>query len=433
MGQTRTELHTHLLGMLSAKELLKMVQEYTDYIYWPLDKGINDDTRLVNISDVIENETSLEQLMIKHGKQVSYEQLDTFYNSRTAIVNYLISLMFLNNNEKPVMYKDLLLNDKYRKIIFDSMMNDEINYSDNGIQYMMALMEYAKKEKQSNRELEQICKKHIFSSYINKALRELIKMGVKYVEISYSYEDVISMIEIEPEIAEKIKCKFLLSTGRDRSIKQMYESVEGLKIALSKGMTVGFDIMGQEEQLTDKEKTYGTGKKSKSFKRKLEILIDALIDNNDSCNTLRIHSGESPISFGNTEWILNTLHEIKNEYLNTTPSRNILPPPELRIGHGIYFEKNDNYIKRLKDFGAIIEINASSNIALNNIDNYSLLPYDYYLKNGIPIVISTDGHGLYDTNIKLEDYIAQTMSKYYDVITQVDTVVLEGKMKRWVI
>ena len=141
MGQTRTELHTHLLGMLSAKELLKMVQEYTDYIYWPLDKGINDDTRLVSISDVIENETSLEQLMIKHGKQVSYEQLDTFYNSRTAIVNYLISLMFLNNNEKPVMYKDLLLNDKYRKIIFDSMMNDEINYSDNGIQYMMALME----------------------------------------------------------------------------------------------------------------------------------------------------------------------------------------------------------------------------------------------------------------------------------------------------
>ena len=113
-----------------------------------------------------------------------------------------------------------------------------------------------------------------------------------------------------------------------------------------------------------------------------------------------------------------------------TPSRNILPPPELRIGHGIYFEKNDNYIKRLKDFGAIIEINASSNIALNNIDNFSLLPYDYYLKNGIPIVISTDGHGLYDTNIKIEDYIAQTTSKYYDAITQADNAILEGKKKR---
>jgi organic radical activating enzyme len=49
-------------------------------------------------------------------------------------------------------------------------------------------------------------------------------------------------------------------------------------------------------------------------------------------------------------------------------------------------EKNDNYIKRLKDFGAIIEINASSNIALNNIDNFSLLPYDYYLKNGMILV-----------------------------------------------
>ena len=430
MEQTRTELHTHLLGMLSAKELLKMVQEYTDYIYWPLDKGISEDTRLVSISDVIENESSCEQLMIKHGKRVSYEQLDTFYNSRTAILNYLISLMVLNNNEKPVMYKDLLLNDKYRAIIFDNIMDGDINYSDSGIQYMMALMEYAKKEKQSNRKLEHSCKKHIFSSYINKALRELIKMGVKYVEISYSYEDVISMIEIDPEIAKEIKCKFLLSTGRDRSIKQMCKSAEGLKIALSKGMTVGFDIMGQEVQLTDKEKTYETGKKSKSFKRKLEILINTLIANNDLYNTLRIHSGESPVSFGNTEWILNTLYEIKNEYLNMTPSRNILPPPELRIGHGIYFEKNDNYIKRLKDFGAIIEINASSNIALNNIDNFSLLPYDYYLKNGIPIVISTDGHGLYDTNIKIEDYIAQTTSKYYDAITQADNAILEGKKKR---
>lgn len=427
MEQTRTELHTHLLGMLSAKELLKMVQEYTDCIYWPLDKGISNDAKLVSINDIIENEKLLDQLMIKHGKQVNYEQLDTFYNTRTAIVNYLISLMFLNNNEKPIIFNDLLL--KYKKVIFDNVIKSGSNYSDRNIQYMMALMEYAKKEKQANRKLEQISKKQVFNSYINKALRELIKMGVKYVEVSYSNEEVISMIEIEPDVAQQTKCKFLLSTGRDRSIKQIKKSAEELKIALSKGLTVGFDIMGQEVQLTDKEKEYDESKNSKSFKKKLELLIDAL-NNNNFNNTLRIHSGETPISFGNTEWILNALHEIKSTHLMEIPSRNILPPPELRIGHGIYFERNDNYIKRLKEFKAIIEINASSNKALNNINNYSMIPYDYYLENEVPIVISTDGHGLYDTNITQEDYIAQTISKYYEKIAQTDTAVLEGKMKR---
>ena len=430
MKQTRTELHTHLFGMLSAKKLLMMVQEYTDYIYWPLDKGINKESIVVKVADLIENEAALDQLRIKHGQQVNYEQLNSFYNSRTAIINYLISLNFLNDNNKPIFFKDLMSNKKIQNYILENVENYDFDYIDGGVKIMMAMLEYSKIKKQSNRELEQKCQNTVFNDFLNRSLLELKRMGVKYVEISYSYENIISMIEIEPELARDIKCKFLLSTGRDRSVKQMNECAKNLKIALSKGMTVGFDIMGQEEQLTDKEKIYSTGKKTKSFKRKLEILIDVLVNSDKKNNTLRIHSGESKVSFGNTEWILDTLKEIKNEYLNMTPSMNILPPPELRIGHGIYFEKNENYIEKLKEFGAIIEINASSNLALGNIDDYSLLPYDYYLKNNVPIVLSTDGHGLYDTDIRIEDYIAQEFSKDYDVISQTDSLVLEGKLKK---
>lgn len=429
MKQTITELHTHLLGMLSSEQMLKMIKKYTDYIYWPLNEGINSNSKLVKIDDIINDKRAIEQLKIKHGTQVSYEKLDEFYNSRTAIVNYLISILFLGR-KIPTKLSDILANDDFQNFMYNNPELLETSYQDDGIKIIMAMMEYAKRKKQEDRDIEQQCKQVIFSDYINQSLIELINMGVKYVEISYSYEDVISLINIEPKILDRIKCKFLLSTCRDRSVKQMNESANSLKIALQKGMTVGFDIMGQENQLLDKEKEYSTGKKSKSFKRKLEILIDALINSTDNENTLRIHSGETKESFGNTEWILDTLGEIQDFYNEQEPSRKILPPPELRIGHGIYFEKNKNYIKRLRRFNAIIEINASSNFALNNIDSYNYLPYNYYISNGIPVVISTDGHGLYDTNIKREDFIAQRTSHIYDIITEIDDYILEGKMKK---
>ena len=93
----------------------------------------------------------------------------------------------------------------------------------------------------------------------------------------------------------------------------MKQSAKELEKALSKEMTVGFDIMGQEVELSDKEKTYSTNNDSKSFKRKLEILIETLLKNNSN-NTLRIHSGETKVSYQNTEWILDALLEIKEDY-----------------------------------------------------------------------------------------------------------------------
>jgi adenosine deaminase len=40
---------------------------------------------------------------------------------------------------------------------------------------------------------------------------------------------------------------------------------------------------------------------------------------------------------------------------------------------------------------------------LSNIKNISELPFIDYLNHGIPIALSTDGHGAYDTQIILED------------------------------
>ena len=426
MKQTRTELHTHLMGMLSAKELLNMISEYTDVIYWPLYKSLGDDSKLVSISSLLDNEDALDQLRIKHGKQVDYPNLSFYYDIRGSLISYLVSIVFLNKGKVPVKYNDLLSNEEILNGIIDN--NTSISKNQD-INIFKAMLNYAKIEMSLNEDLYDYSKKVVYSDYVNRCLSELIDKGCKYVEISYSYEDIISLIDINPEISKEINCKFLLSTGRGRPIREMKRSAKSLELALSKGMTVGFDIMGVEDSLTDLEKTYDTTNNSKSFKRKLEILIETLIKDQEHKNTLRIHSGESRKSYDNTEWVLNTLKEIKEDY-RVNQGLEILPPPELRIGHGLYFRKSQNYIDRLREFEAIIEINASSNFGLNNVDSYKDIPYDYYLENGIPVVIATDGHGLYDTDIRYEDYIASIYSNHYDIISVYDKYVLEGKMRR---
>ena len=87
------------------------------------------------------------------------------------------------------------------------------------------------------------------------------------------------------------------------------------------------------------------------------------------------------------------------------------------------------YIKLLKKFGCVVEINATSNYALDNIDEFSDIPYDYYLDNDIPLVICSDGHGVYDTTKYTEDNIAKLNSKddNFDKIIKIDRKIIKEK------
>ena len=79
----------------------------------------------------------------------------------------------------------------------------------------------------------------------------------------------------------------------------------------------------------------------------------------------------------------------------------VIPPPEIRIGHGLYFDGSKEYIDLLKKFKCIIEINATSNLKLSNVESLEKMPYNFYLSHGIPVVICTDGHGIYLTTIPI--------------------------------
>ena len=348
--QTKTELHTHLMGMLSAKSFIGFLSKY-GYCFPINDDGEidfkNTKVKRVPAINLFNDKKILKQLSIPHDEKTEYKYLNDFYIVRNTLMADLI---------------------EHLQEVQNKFVNPNLKYA-------------------------------VYGFYLEECLRELISQEVEYVEISFSNAPIIenSIKYVNPAIFEKIKCKFLLSTDRSKIAKDFRQSSNHMLDLVEKGFSVGFDVMGAEVPLTDLD----MDRISKfGLEQKLTPVVQKL--NKWKNTTLRIHSGETRYSSDNVQKVLTVIERIERELKIT------VPPPAIRIGHGIYFRESEEYLRLLKKFNCIIEINASSNYALNNIDDYNDIPYDYYLDNDIDVVICSDGHGLYDTNKEKEDNIASS-------------------------
>jgi len=340
--KTKTELHTHLMGMLTAKEFLNLIQEYSDYIYWPLNITENENSTYVSTDNLSKNVDAIRSISIPLGESRPYEEgLKSLYRNRSELLSFVVRYYAFKNN---------------------------INELD--------------------------AQKIIYNDYFNRCLLELINNGVKYVEISFANYELIESFVQSQDTKDKINYTFLLCTQRTNKIGPSMQ--EKIRNAYNKGIAVGFDFMGMETPL-DQDELKKTGRKS--YYRKIKAVLETLIYLPKS--VFRIHSGESKGTEENTENIFKIIDEIKEEN-----GYEDFPPPEMRIGHGIHYEKSDYYYNFMKKNHVIVEINAVSNLALSNIDSIDDLPYIDYLSHGIPIAISTDGHGAYSTTTIIEDKIA---------------------------
>ena len=383
MEQTKTELHTHLMGMMTAEGFVDFLSQYLDCIYWPINEPISNATQTVPIASILNDKDALNSLRIPHGEQVDYFTLDDRYSTRTELLKLAAHTTFSK--------------------LYDMLEDNYPNVSN----------------EDKRKIITQQAETTVYNDYINRSLQELVNQNVKYVEISYSNPRRIASFQISQNLQDKITCKFLLSTDRSRSTRNMKQSAKSLKKILTQGTSVGVDVMGQERPFSIEELDYNN---SRSFQRKLEILFDELLQYDNT--TLRIHSGEIPAP-NNTLITLRMIDQI------ATKKGIVIPPPEIRVGHGIHFNPSEDYVNLLKKFHCIVVLNASSNFGLKNIKDYNEIPYSYYLENDIPVVISTDGHGLYDTTIKEEDSIAKnhTTEKEYNTILQIDSDILGKKVK----
>ena len=109
---------------------------------------------------------------------------------------------------------------------------------------------------------------------------------------------------------------------------------------------------------------------------------------------IRIHAGEND-SLRN-----NVAESIRCVKSSLTPGQ---PMPPMRIGHGLYTanlrsRRGKQLIEDLRETGAVLEFQLTSNVRLNNLSVLEHHPLKQYLSYGISCVQGTDGGAIYGTD-----------------------------------
>ncbi len=77
-----------------------------------------------------------------------------------------------------------------------------------------------------------------------------------------------------------------------------------------------------------------------------------------------------------------------------------------RIGHGLNLITDDDTMLLMRHGPYLVEINLISNLLLNYVTDYSQHPFPEYLRTGIPVALSTDDRGMWDSTMTDEFYVA---------------------------
>lgn len=89
-----------------------------------------------------------------------------------------------------------------------------------------------------------------------------------------------------------------------------------------------------------------------------------------------------------------------------------------RIGHGVdmaYEDHADQLLKEMAKKHVLVEINLSSNAAILNVSGQNH-PVLLYLRNGVPVALSTDDEGVLRTSLT-EEYIKATLNYHFSYST----------------
>lgn len=249
--------------------------------------------------------------------------------------------------------------------------------------------------------------KKLGSSYIHNTLRqdkflwmarEYQNQGIYYVEITNTDFtkkglDGVQLLEEIHEIMPKIeqetgvKIRFLVGIRRiiltiikDAQVDNNYlrENLNILKAVSKSPYVVGSDIIGEEvNDITE-------------LKPVIEEIVQ-YVCNEDNGFTIRIHAGENDSLRDNVQKSIQCIKECLK------PGQKI---PKFRIGHGLYTADLDSQegkelIKEMKQTGAILEFQLTSNVRLNNLSKLANHPLKKYLENNIKCIQGTDGCGMY--------------------------------------
>ena len=77
-----------------------------------------------------------------------------------------------------------------------------------------------------------------------------------------------------------------------------------------------------------------------------------------------------------------------------------------RIGHGVNLITDPDTMLLMRHGPYLVEINLISNLLLNYVESYAEHPFPEYLRTGIPVALSTDDRGMWDSTLTDEFFVA---------------------------
>ena len=77
-----------------------------------------------------------------------------------------------------------------------------------------------------------------------------------------------------------------------------------------------------------------------------------------------------------------------------------------RVGHAFNLISDEPLLQSLRFGPFLMEINLISNLKLEYVDRFADHPFPEYLRLGVPVALSTDDRGMWDTNISDEFFVA---------------------------
>lgn len=365
-----TELHTHFMEMLSGEQFIDVLFSFVN----DLCDGIPVDVSGHLIGFLGKDDS---------GNRIPVEQYITDYIplDNKEIVNRLVQELELPmNGQSDFSHLSTALSKRNNLIDFVAKILKQKKYLDETIGNIKAVINV---------------------SLLKRSLEVLKEAGIVYTEISYSNDSTIKkmLALLGDDYKDYIDFSILLSANRNSFNNPTYvsETKKNLRKLLEKGLVRGFDLMGEELPLSVNDFDFNLSTSYASF---IDYVVPLLSKYDDS--VLRLHMGENQRSQTNPLGSLKVIKEVVKKY------GLVIPPPHIRLGHAVFFDReNIEYEKLLKELKVVIEINASSNFSLSNVRLLEDIPYKWYRDRGIPIVLATDGGGVYRTSPKQEVLVGQ--------------------------
>ena len=215
---------------------------------------------------------------------------------------------------------------------------------------------------------------------------DLVKVGEPAIKLLEEVHEVMPKIEKETGVAIRLLAgirRIPLTIVKDQKTNSTYlrENLDVLKAIAKSPYVVGSDFIGEEiNDITE-----------------LKPVINELVQyavNEDKGFTIRIHAGENDCLRDNVAKSIQCIKESLKKGQKM---------PKFRLGHGLYTadlnsEEGKELMKEMKETGAVLEFQLTSNVRLNNLSILDRHPLKQYLENGVKCVQGTDGCGMYGTD-----------------------------------